>query len=649
MIQISEYQAVGLADSIHSILEQFIANNPPPTSSPQQQQLPDNTNKLAVPPSPATAVPVAAAATSMPAAKEETNLACQWNGCEEKFDTAEDLYNHLCDIHVGRKSTNNLCLTCSWGTCRTTTVKRDHITSHIRVHVPLKPHKCEFCKKAFKRPQDLKKHVKTHADDSVLLRSPEPDGTGRRTSAVHQARVGAPYISNGYGRGGSILSSQGDNVHSHYTTGAGMQPLAATAAQAYYGSIGAYYPNPNGGNAPVYYYTPDQPPAPQEAIPQTSQNESKKRAYEGVNGFFEDAKRHKIQPVYDGAMAQRLSALQQFVPATTAEGTDYNHHAATVTAPPTGVAPVNQQYTLPSLRTKQDLIDADNFLTQLSANVYESPAAAGVTGAATSGNHYAYPRSNPSASPHGAPANPNQHSPNHVHSPVAHETTPTATSAHMQPANSSSSAGTPALSPPTSNYTHSPSHHTTPSTVSPQTSTASIYPSLPTVASSGEVGSGYPAPVSTAPTSSLGPTFDQEQRRRFSVGVLQKPRSEDNDVDMEGDDEDQAAKKVEISNSLIDPELAGVAPPETAAEVKNWEKDVELITSLRNYVKGLLEAEDKIDAQVEDQIMADQDAGVGETNTDQGQQGNGDESSRTKEEDSDVQALYPVLRAVAAC
>ena len=39
-------------------------------------------------------------------------------------------------------------------------MKRDHITSHIRVHVPLKPHKCEFCQKAFKRPQDLKKHVK---------------------------------------------------------------------------------------------------------------------------------------------------------------------------------------------------------------------------------------------------------------------------------------------------------------------------------------------------------------------------------------------------------------------------------------------------------------------------------------------------------
>src|SRR5436305_990115 len=67
---------------------------------------------------------------------------------------------HICEKHVGRKSTNNLNLTCGWSQCRTTTVKRDHITSHIRVHVPLKPHKCDFCGKAFKRPQDLKKHVK---------------------------------------------------------------------------------------------------------------------------------------------------------------------------------------------------------------------------------------------------------------------------------------------------------------------------------------------------------------------------------------------------------------------------------------------------------------------------------------------------------
>ncbi|CAX45688.1 pH-response transcription factor pacC/RIM101, putative [Candida dubliniensis CD36] len=90
---------------------------------------------------------------------------CLWSNCNIIFETPEILYDHLCDDHVGRKSSNNLSLTCLWENCGTTTVKRDHITSHLRVHVPLKPFHCDLCTKSFKRPQDLKKHSKTHAED----------------------------------------------------------------------------------------------------------------------------------------------------------------------------------------------------------------------------------------------------------------------------------------------------------------------------------------------------------------------------------------------------------------------------------------------------------------------------------------------------
>jgi hypothetical protein len=109
---------------------------------------------------PTTSDASAQASTTHRASVGGDDLACQWDKCTERCESAEALYDHICERHVGRKSTNNLNLTCGWNMCRTTTVKRDHITSHIRVHVPLKPHKCEFCGKSFKRPQDLKKHVK---------------------------------------------------------------------------------------------------------------------------------------------------------------------------------------------------------------------------------------------------------------------------------------------------------------------------------------------------------------------------------------------------------------------------------------------------------------------------------------------------------
>lgn len=106
------------------------------------------------------------------------------------------------------------------------------------------------------------------------------------------------------------------------------------------------------------------------------QNTSKKRSYDYANEFFEDVKRHKITPIYnDGTlsfmppliedMAARLSALQAWVTDDLFKPT-YN----TYQLPQQQTFP-SQQYVLPALRTKQDLLDANQFLTQLQNQAFE--------------------------------------------------------------------------------------------------------------------------------------------------------------------------------------------------------------------------------------------------------------------------------------
>lgn len=234
------------------------------------------------------------------------------------------------------------------------TASRDHITSHIRVHVPLKPHACQSCGKAFKRPQDLKKHVKTHADDSVLLRTPEltPE---RYHSSADSGRGSSR--SNSYDHTGlhSPKSMSSDPSHAQAAAQQSVQ-YQANGNQDYHDQYGG-----NSGAAQSHYAFAS---AVQSVYPdvypdssrnqQQQQQQSKKRGYDSyANNFFEDAKRSRVEPVYNTAMAQRLAGLNSYIN----EGWNY----------------VDQNYnsSLPALKDRQDLLEIDQWLFQLSNTVQQ--------------------------------------------------------------------------------------------------------------------------------------------------------------------------------------------------------------------------------------------------------------------------------------
>ncbi|CDO73064.1 hypothetical protein BN946_scf185007.g118 [Trametes cinnabarina] len=376
------YPFDSLRDPLHPPFAAFMSQPPLSPKNPSASP-PASSAEVADPPQPPSNPP-------QPSSSEDATPAhaCQWTGCDKVLSDPETLYNHLCNDHIGRKSTGNLCLTCKWKDCGTTCAKRDHITSHLRVHTPLKPHVCEICKKPFKRPQDLKKHEKIHTEEhhaqhkhSKAITVTDPAYSQRvrgdsdkprpivsssgqsQDSAAARAKSTSLPLSDGSSSKLPLYYPIAVPQPHRFRAGADFGVLPTPSPELDYGQDAAEIHPRN-----QLYRT--QPPLPTwEVLSEDAQGRSvpisgAKRSYDyGVDDFFADVKKRRVTPAYDPLdMAARLSTLayQQSLSATT--------HGGPGPAQP-------QQHSFPprsvsfDIRTPEELAAVNEFLITLGRDV----------------------------------------------------------------------------------------------------------------------------------------------------------------------------------------------------------------------------------------------------------------------------------------
>jgi hypothetical protein len=386
----------------------------------------------------------------------------------------------------------------------------------------------------------------------------------------------------------------------YYDHSAQMHPGSANYGASHHPAHNPYYaPQQASSYGPVYY-----PVSHGGDIGQHAAYDTRKRNYDALNEFFGDAKRRQIDPTSYAQVGQRLMALQgipihgggladyiQAAPSlVSVDGHGGHHHA-----------PLPQhQYALPlpSLRTKNDLMNIDQFLEQMQSTVYESSNAAAAAGIAQPGAHYTHAGVNFRTSH--SPPQTALHNLSHLNSQNSH-VAPMMSSQSTQ----SNASGTPALTPPSSNVSYtsgqSPvsSHGMSP--VSRQSSSVSAaYPSLPAVSL------GYSPHSTTAPTSTLGTNFDSDPRRRYSGGMLQRSAPSALEQRESDDSSNPSASPRSPTNTItrtevtsnLDPALASVPSPGSVSESGDsardraeeaWIENIRVIEALRKLISDKLE------------------------------------------------------------
>ncbi|KAJ3477247.1 hypothetical protein NLI96_g10598 [Meripilus lineatus] len=306
-----------------------VPKSPPSPASSVKQDDNKDTNEPSSPKQPPS--PTATTTTTTPTVVAEQTPSpgyqCQWVDCDKALPDPEALYNHLCNDHIGRKSTGNLCLTCKWKDCGTSCAKRDHITSHLRVHTPLKPHVCEICKKPFKRPQDLKKHEKIHTEEhhaqhkhSKAITVADPAYSSRvrgdppqiQKSVPSRARIPSDKLQVPVARAKSVSVSEGSSgMLTPFAPPSSSTPCSYSSRSIDFGVLPT--PSPDIAHSPIHYSHPHDLYSLPNHLPSwevlrpdgssatvTPGAAGSKRSYDyGVGEFFTDVKKRRVAPAYD--------------------------------------------------------------------------------------------------------------------------------------------------------------------------------------------------------------------------------------------------------------------------------------------------------------------------------------------------------------
>ena len=335
--------------------------------------------------------------------------------------------------------------------------------------------------------------------------------------------------------------------------------------------------------------------------------ESHKQGLQSIRDLVMDARGGAFDARSYAQVGPRLSAIQN-TGLPFLGGASMGDYESGGGSPGGGVYAPTAHYALPipNLRTKDDLIEADQVFQAMQTTIYDNAtniAAAGV--------------GQPGVEIIAAMGRRPSHSPQGVQLPSAHYSNAAGTSQQ------SNHSATPELSPPSSAHSHT-SGNSPPSVVHGQnmspTTPAAMYPTLPG-ATSDTTANGYGSSSNMAPTSTLGSQFDNQPRRRYSGGRLQKAQPLDRGPKREEMDtsEDypatskiaavssssseagsvvkpQTRRMVDFSSSNLDPALGGTTSPssgemdEGAIKANEmWIGNIRTIEALRTWIKQRLE------------------------------------------------------------